>query len=100
MNPEKRREKKLAERKASKDRDGQHQRESDAARRSSVSHTEVSILREVAHIIERATRREGRVVVIGELVLRKHVWPGSTAISSTLCLRASCLGRDKLECGA
>lgn len=69
MNPEKRREKKLAKRKASKDRDGKHQRESEAARGSSVSHTEVSILREVAHIIERATRREGRVVVIGELVL-------------------------------
>ena len=98
MNPEKRRAKKLAKRKASKDRDGQHQRESEAARRSSVSHTEVSILREVAYIIERAVRQDARVVVIGELVLF------STASGDAWLLdiddrTATCLARDGVSQG-
>ena len=93
MNPEKRREKKLAKRKASKERDGQHQRESEAARRSSVSYTEVNIRREVADIIEGAARRDCRVVVIGELILF------STASGDAWLLdiddqTAACLARD------
>ena len=65
MNPDQRREKKMAKRKAVKELARQRERTAEAARRLMVSQTDVSIQREVAHIIECAAQRDGRVVVIG-----------------------------------
>ncbi|MFM9964044.1 MAG: hypothetical protein ACKV2Q_22810 [Planctomycetaceae bacterium] len=86
MNPDQWGEKKLAKRKAAKKRD----RVAEAARRLMVSHTDVSIQREVAHIIDRATQRDSRVVVIGELVLfstaRGDAWLLDTDDQTAVCL--------------
>lgn len=89
MNPDQRRKNKLAKRKAAKERD----RVAEAARRLMVSHTDVSIQREVAHIVDRAVRRDGRVVVIGELVLFATA-SGDAWLLDTDDQTAVCLARD------
>ena len=93
MNPDQRREKKRAKRKAAKGLQRQCERAAEAGRVLMVSQSDVSIRREVAHIIERAVQRDSRVVVLAELVLFSTT-SGDAWLLDTDDKTAVCLARD------